>query len=41
MVTPIFYDGFEKIEKFYIRYDFDRDLEIGRYVDHKNKNALL
>ena len=28
IVTPIFHDGFEKSGKFYVRYDFDRDLDL-------------
>ena len=33
MVTPIFYDGFEKSGKFYIRYDLGHDLELD--LDHE------
>ena len=28
MVTPIFYDAFEKSEKFYVQYDLDHDLNL-------------
>ena len=37
MVTPIFYDGFEKGGKFYVRYDLDHDhdldLDLDQYVE--------
>ena len=35
METPIFYDGFEKGGKFYVRYDLDHDhdLDVDQYVE--------
>ena len=33
MVTPIFYDGFGKSGKFYVRYDCDHDRDLD--LDHE------
>ena len=33
METPIFYEGFEKGETFYVRYDLDNDLDLDQYVE--------
>ena len=33
MEAPIFYDGFEKSGKLYVRYDLDHDLDLDYYVE--------
>ena len=35
METPIFYEGFEKVGKFYVRYDLNHelDLDLDHYVE--------
>ena len=39
MGTPIFYDGFEKSGKFYVRYDLDHDLDLDHLTNFAIKNG--
>ena len=38
MITSIFYDGFEKSEQFYVRYNCDHDLDLDLLDHERNFN---